>query len=61
MRYTIILILFLLLTSCNSEKENPRKLNGKLIWGTPDSVYYITFKIDSVVEAEMVDPEDKRP
>lgn len=50
-----ILAIFL---SCNNEKPNPREMNGKTYLYTADSVYFITFKIDSV-EAREYEHQDR--
>lgn len=58
MKYKIITIFFLVLVSCHREGKNPREMNGKTILRTADSVYFITFKIDSMIEMEY-EPVDR--
>jgi hypothetical protein len=41
-----------------NKETNPRKLNGKHTMETADSIYHLSFKIDSV-EAVYYDPGDK--
>lgn len=60
MKKISIAIIALLLFSSSNEGESPRDMNGKTELRTGDSVYYITFKIDSVIEREY-EPEDRRP
>lgn len=56
-----LLILFIIGTiACSHEPKNPRTMNGKTYLRTKDSVYFITFKIDSVIEMEY-EPQEKRP
>lgn len=61
MKKLSIVIISLLLFSCNNEGENPREMNGKTVLITGDSVYFITFKIDSVIEREYEQENDRRP
>jgi uncharacterized protein YcfL len=53
MRYilTIVIILFIL-SSCRNEEKNPRTMNGKTYLRIKDSVYLVTFQIDSVILME---------
>ncbi len=60
MKTKIVYILLLFLLSCNEKKLNPREMNGKTFLVSEDSVYFITFKIDSVIEREYDPPEDPR-
>ena len=50
-------ILFLLIYSCRNNEKSPREMNGKTILRTADSVYFVSFKIDSVIAMEY-EPED---
>ncbi len=55
MKLKLIVIISLILFSCN-EEQNPRQMKGKTQWETRDSIYYITFKIDSVIAQETEPP-----
>lgn len=57
MKIFCIIILVIISFSCHNNEESPRDLNGKTTLSTPDSIYYITFKIDSVVGEEHEPPE----
>ncbi len=59
-RKLLTFLIACLFISCNNSEVSPRDMNGKTVLRTPDSVYYITFKIDSVFEMEY-EPEDNRP
>lgn len=61
MKLIISLVFIFLLTQCSRSnvKKSPRKMNGKTILRTTDSVYYITFRIDSVIPMEF-DPKERQ-
>jgi hypothetical protein len=63
MKALILIIVFsFLLSSCRRYKEqSPRDMDGHTVLWTNDSVYFITFKIDSVVEKEQEEDYDRRP
>lgn len=58
MKYILIIVLIMLIIiSCSHEPKNPRTMNGKTVLRTKDSVYLITFKIDSVIPMEYEQPD----
>jgi hypothetical protein len=67
MQHNICQIIFLqlvfatiLLMACGHDAKNPREMNGHTVLRTADSVYFVTFKIDSVWAMEYEPKEDPR-
>ena len=60
MKWLTLAVLLLTFSACSHYDKNPRSVNGKYYLRTADSVYYITFKIDSVIPMEY-EREDRRP
>lgn len=51
-------VFILLLVACNNKEKSPREMNGKTYLRTADSVYFISFTIDSVIKMEY-EPEER--
>ncbi len=51
---------YIFIKDARKEPISPRDMKGATILETIDSVYYITFKIDTVIQKEY-EPEDNRP
>lgn len=60
LKFVLLLLILPLVFSCSNKKKNPREMNGKTYLHTADSVYFISFTIDSVIPMEH-EPEDRRP
>jgi len=60
MKYLMLAYAIIFLMACDHEAENPREMNGQTVLRTADSVYFISFKIDSVVGMEYGPKDDPR-
>jgi hypothetical protein len=58
MKILLAVLVTISFVSCSHEPKNPRTMNGKTYLRTKDSVYFITFQIDSVISMEY-EPQDK--